>query len=377
MRVTCVIDSLTSGGAQRQLCMLARLLKQRGHDVRFVTYYAFDFFKPLLDDVDIPVERVTFHGQWSRVRAVRRAIRRDKPDIVVSYLTIPNLIVEAASLPRRSYRLVVSERNVDTGSGISRWMRLARDLAHWVADAVVANSHEQRTIMQRSAPWLRSRLTTIMNCVDLDVFRPARESERSLDGPVRLVCIGRFERQKNYGALLKAFELVLQERPETSIRFDAYGNNHFIDGKPGPQSGAYLTLLHDLETSPARPMFHVHAPTADTIRVYRGADALCLASLHEGCCNVICEAMAMGKPILASRVGDNPVLVKEGQNGLLFDPHSAEDIARAILQFVALPPEAQRAMGDASRTRAEQLLDPDRFVDEYERLFARVLGQNR
>lgn len=85
----------------------------------------------------------------------------------------------------------------------------------------------------------------------------------------------------------------------------------------------------------------------------------------------------MGKPILASRVGDNPVLVKEGQNGLLFDPHSAEDIARAILQFVALPPEAQRAMGDASRTRAEQLLDPDRFVDEYERLFARVLGQNR
>ena len=44
MKIVCLIDNLSAGGAQRQMVMLAKLLKQNGHDITILTYYPHDFF---------------------------------------------------------------------------------------------------------------------------------------------------------------------------------------------------------------------------------------------------------------------------------------------------------------------------------------------
>jgi len=58
MKLLCVIDSLGSGGAQRQIVELAKGFKKKGHRVQFLTYHDINFFKPQLDRIDIPVQTI-------------------------------------------------------------------------------------------------------------------------------------------------------------------------------------------------------------------------------------------------------------------------------------------------------------------------------
>lgn len=365
MKVLCVIDHLGPGGAQRQMSLLAVLLRGRGYDVRLVTYYPQDFHKPLLDKADIPVDCVSYRSKPHRIWAVRKAIRADRPEVVIAYLQTPSILAELASLPRRDYALIVSERNQDY-PGHSTCKRHLSFWLHRLADAVVTNSHAQEALIRKIAPKLASRTTTILNCVDLRQFRPAPTVSGGHKGVLHILCVGRFAPQKNYMRLLEAVEILGRYHPETDVLIDIYGGKFFRDGKPGFFSGEFFKLQDAVKGSPAQSRFRLHDPVSDVAALYHQADVLCLPSLYEGCSNVICEAMACGKPILASRVGDNAVLVGDSVNGFLFDPSSPDDIANTILRFSLLSPERRMAMGEVSRQRAEILLSPHRFIEQYE-----------
>jgi len=355
--------------------MLAVLLKKRGHQVRVVTYYPSEFFKPLLDEAGVPVERVVFRSQLHRIWAMRRAIRAGSPEGVVAYLNIPSVLAELASLPRRNYALVVSERSTDYAASDGPAMRW-RYWLHRLADAVVPNSYAQQAVLRDVAPKLAPRVATILNCVDLERFRPAAVEDLAPSSELRILCVGRFSAEKNHLRLLEAAEIVNRQRPELKLRVDAYGNKSLNDGKPGPLSGQFLELQEALRESPVQARFRLHGPVEDVTPLYQASSALCLASVYEGCSNVIGEAMACGKPVLASQVGDNPVLVEDGVNGFLFDPLSPDDIANAILRFSGLSPEERAAMGKAGRRRAEEMLSPERFVGQYEQLILSISSRS-
>ena len=112
-------------------------------------------------------------------------------------------------------------------------------------------------------------------------------------------------------------------------------------------------------------VFRLRPPVSDVISIYRNADAVLLPSFFEGCSNVICEALACGKPVLTSDVCDNSRLVKHGVNGFLFDPHDPDSIADAISHFASLLPASKTAMGRKSRHVAETELNEERFYSEY------------
>lgn len=373
MRITCVIDSLVSGGAQRQMAMLATLLKARGHIVRLLTYYPHDFYRPLLDESGISVEYVPHRTKLGRVWAMRKAIRASRPQVVIAYLQTPSILAELAGLPRRDYTVIVSERSLDH-SLRSNFRRAVSFFLHRLADAIVTNSHAQETSIQKAAPRLSDRVTTILNCVDLDWLRPGALDDADHKGVLRILCMGRFETAKNYQKLAEAVERVNRWHPEINVEVDVYGYNYFVDGKPSALSGEFLKLQDVLKRSSVGARFHLHDPVQDVAALYQQADVLCLASLWEGCPNVVCEAMACGKPVLASRVGDNPILVEDGVNGFLFDPMRPDDIASAICRFSRLSRQERTAMGNAGRQRAEQLLSPERFIGQYEQLME-ALGQ--
>ena len=94
-----------------------------------------------------------------------------------------------------------------------------------------------------------------------------------------------------------------------------------------------------------------------------------LPSYFEGLPNVVCEAMACGKPALVSNVSDNSRLVADGDNGFLFDPSSPGDLADTIHKFVMLSAEEKQKMGGRGRVRAEELFAPDIIVNQYFNIF--------
>jgi glycosyltransferase involved in cell wall biosynthesis len=102
-------------------------------------------------------------------------------------------------------------------------------------------------------------------------------------------------------------------------------------------------------------------------------DALIHPSYFEGLPNVVCEALACGRPVLASRVCDHSILVQENSTGYLFNPGSPEEIAQSIFKFSQLGVSAREVMGQTARAFAVQNLSLNRYVDEYENLFKGIL----
>lgn len=361
MKIVCAIDNLDSGGAQRQMVSLSTFLKRRGHDVRLLTYHPANFYLDQIRQAQVPVTCLNHVWKLARPIAFRRFFSREQPDAVLAFLEGPSLYSELAGLPGRKWGLVVSER-----IQISEKRRSAIRSLHRLADYVTTNSHANRRAIEHLYPELRGRIVTIFNCLDLDLFAG---SEIPQNNEVRFVVAATFQPRKNTLGLIKAAALLKSQQPETRFRIDWHG-----------ESGAdatYLQAAQNLINSLAlTDTFFLHPASGNIAKVYAVANAIVLPSFQEGLPNTVCEAMACQRPVLASRIGDAEILVTEGENGMLFDPASIEDMARAMGEFCRSPGTLQTAMGASSRRRAEELFEPDAVVSKYESLLrAAKVGQ--
>ena len=379
-----VIDSLGSGGAQRQFAMLAAGLRRLGHEVEALTYWPGDFFAAELAASGVPVERVRARNRPHLALAMRRAIRRRDPDAVIAFLPGPSMLAELAGAPRRGFALVASERNAD-GAGRSP-RRALRHALHRLADAVVSNSHAQRERIAALSPALEARTHVVVNGVDLERFAPPPEGADAGGDPgrLRLLTPARLQPQKNPLGLIEAIAIVRRERPSLDLAADWYGDpieaadgDRWARRARGRQAGYARRVEAAVAERGLGDRFRLHRAAPDAAALYRAADALCLPSLYEGTPNAVLEAMACGTPVLAGRAGDTPRLVADGRSGLLFDARSPRDIADAILRFADMPPEARRRMGREGRATASAMLSPAAFAERWAELVERAIAGRR
>lgn len=378
--VKLVIDQLESGGAQRQLCMLAAGLKRRGRPVEVLVYWKNDFFAGALADAGIPVVHVPSRNRPHLVYAMRRAVRRRRPDTVIAFLPGANMLAELAALPRRDFSLIVSERSLDVGGKSMR--RGLRYRLHRLADAVVCNSQAQRELMLQAAPYLAEQTCVIRNGVDLERFRPGAPSGNGRPPErIRLLALGRLQPEKNPFGLLEAVDIVRKEYPGLDLTLDWYGDsvaanrrrdNAWSRRSRRKRADYYRKLEDAVAQRLLQDRFRLHRACHDVVPLYHAADALCLPSHYEGMSNAACEAMACALPVLAGSVGDTARLVKHGRNGFLFDPSSPADMADAIASFAALSADAKRGMGREGRKIAEAVLSPETMLDRYIDLIDRL-----
>lgn len=363
-RVAFVIDKLESGGAQRQLAMLASALKDRGYGVEVFVYHRDDFFADDFRKAGVPVSCVPFRNKAHLVRAMGKAIKASGPDMVISYLAGPNALMELSGLFRRRFAFIVSERCLE----VEGRKRFARYGLHFLADAVVCNSHSQYRHILETFPRLADRTHVIANGVDLERFFPVEPRPKRPE-ELRILVLARVHPQKNPFGLVKAMEIVRQEQPQLEVSVDWYGD-------PWYQNEDYYFRLEEIiERRKLKDVFRFHPAVKKVEQLYHEADVVCLPSLYEGTSNTVREAMACGIPLLVSRTGDNPRLVKEGQNGLMFDASSAQDIAATIIHFAKKSNKAQRKMGLEGRKLVETTSSLDTVFDSYVELIQEVLSK--
>nr|WP_272936623.1 glycosyltransferase family 4 protein [Syntrophus gentianae] len=363
MRVLCLIDCLGSGGAQRQLTFLARQLKKLNIDVEVLTYYADNFFQQVLSEAGIDIETIRYTDRYTRAVTLRKSIRAKRFDVLLAFMDGPSLYAEIAALPYRRWGLVVSERSAIPGSttGFGRLRRLM----HCLADYVTTNSHTNRLMIEKAVPRLTNKVVTIYNSLDLSYFSPLEHPYHSEDGRLRFVVLASHQFLKNLLGLVEAAQRVLKAIPELNFVIEWYGGfavgeNGRVDMRPLEEARQRIELYR------IQDYFIFHKPTSDVVGLYRQGDAIILPSFFEGLPNVVCEAMACGRPVLMSNVCDAENLVHDGENGFLFDPQNPDDMCRAMLRFLTLSPEERYLLGRKSRERAELLFNSDRFVAHYQ-----------
>jgi type III pantothenate kinase len=165
--------------------------------------------------------------------------------------------------------------------------------------------------------------------------------------------------KKGFDILIQAFALVRQRAPEARLT---------IAGE-GPEGPRLLALARSLGIGAAVefPGVVMGGAKAD---LFARARVFVSSSRREPFANANLEAMAEGKPVVATRVGGNVEMVEDEVNGLLVEPEDPEGLAKAILRLLE-DRERAGAMGRAARQRAETF-SWEGMVDGYEALYREV-----
>lgn len=360
MKILCFIDSLNSGGAQRQLVMLAKLLKQTGYDVAVLCYYHIDFFQHVLDDANIPVIYVK-PNKILRIPRIAKEIKSFSPRVVISFLDTPNIIVEIIKKCGGRFKLIVSDRSIDQQP--QSLQNKFKYKMYEAANVIVPNSYTQGNVLRSNAQNLINKLQVIPNCVDTNKFKPL-DGYKVKDNLTMLV-VASFNRCKNPINFVKALSLIRENLKDKKLKVEWFGKNFYIADRPTEESKVYLETRRLICELTLNDIVTLNEPVKDINLKYQECDVFCLPSFYEGCPNVICEAMACGKPILTSNVCDNSRYVEDGNNGFLFDPNRPQSIADAIMKFLSLDDEHKQKMSINNVSVAERYFSENHFVRRY------------
>ena len=344
-------DSLGAGGAQRQLCGLALMLKKLEYDVTVITYCRSDFYKGYMDE-NLVRNVIVGEGRGAvqRILAIRKFLKAENPDWVIAYQETPSLISSFIKSTGVKFKLIVSERN--TTQEIKSKDKV-RFFLYRFANAVVPNSYSQESILSSRYAWMRKKLKTITNFVDLNSF--AFNIHTRNDMPL-IVTAASIWPPKNILGFIEALRILAQKDVVFKAKWYGYSEANEEYFKLAQAKIEEYGLNQYIELLPKTP---------NIAEEYRKCDYFCLPSFYEGVPNVIAEAMAIGRPILCSNVCDNPRYVVEGLNGYLFDPYNPEDMADKILKGLSISDHEYSQMCQESRKRAEKMLSMDTFINKY------------
>ncbi len=353
-----VVNGFGVGGGELKLLELAQRLNRDKYDISIVSVGQGGALEEHFRALGLPVEVLKKCCGFDLSLPVRLAgcMRKYRTDLVMSTLFYADIMAALATCLYRPGVLVSWEVITGRLSGYQKWAyrRLARRFTHVVA---VSNSIHPFIIRDRGQN--PQALSTIYYGVDLDKFRPAPRTTPSTG-----VCFGtvaRLVHQKGHTHLLKAIPAVLAQHPGARWHFAGDG-----DLRPALQAQAgALGIAAAVEFLGRRD---------DVQRLLEAFDVFILPSLWEGFPNVVLEAMAAGKPVIATAVEGTVELVVEGETGLLVAKEEPEALARAMNRLAA-DAELRARMGRAGRQRVESHFTVQHQVAEFEALFDRLLDE--
>lgn len=203
-------------------------------------------------------------------------------------------------------------------------------------------------------------IVTVHNGVDIDFFNPKTKIEGTLkryglQGKLTVLFVGRLARIKGVYYLIQAADIIANQYGYKDTLFVLVGSPafHAVDKSITTEEMLSFTRRYQLEEN---VMFTGSLPSEEVRLLYAACDIFVLASLGEGDPLVTLEAMASGKPLIATKVGGIPQQIKDGWNGFLIDPADERQLAEKIKYLIDNPDERQR-MGANSRRFAEDEFD--------------------
>jgi L-malate glycosyltransferase len=354
--VLLVKDGLGIGGSELQLLMLARGLVASNHRVAVVNMSAAAALEPAFEAAGAHVTRLVRRSRFDPVPVLQLAsyVRCTRPDVVQSFHWLANLYATLGlglvARARRPAHASALRGHYYSGPKGSARATLDRVLARRV-DVAVANCHA--LIQHAHAHHVRYRRSVVI----YNGVRPAAECDSvPVNGEIRFTSLGRLAAVKRQRDVLLAAQQVCAEFPHVCFWFIG----------DGPDRHALEQLAVELGIG-ERVRFHGETPDPEAL--LRQADALVLASTHEGMPNAVLEGMALGLPVVATRVGGVPEAVDHGVNGFLV-PHSCPHELAAALKLLAGNAELRRRMGRNALAVAQQRFSDEAMVHSYRELYA-------
>ncbi|MDH4370059.1 MAG: glycosyltransferase family 4 protein [Nitrospira sp.] len=347
-RLLYVIGQLGLGGAERQLYyLLANLDRSRYYPCVVVWNYNPDEkYYRAIDALKIPIYGLP--AEWSpiaKLRALRKMARALAPEVVHSYVFFTNFAADCAA--RGTGALAIGSLRSDVARSIRSGGKVRGILNSRWPNCHISNSAVCAENARRySSFFVPKRHIIVRNGLDLTSFR---SFDSWVEGNAYVASVGSLLVVKRWDRLVKAVQKVVS----LGIK-----NEHFRLAGDGPLRPVLQQLAGDLGVSQSIELLGaVH----DIPAFLQGAKFLIHTSESEGCPNAVMEAMAAGRAVVATDVGEIPYLVQDGKTGFVVRRDDSDALVNRIMTLLT-DTDLCRQMGKNARKKAEQEFELSSFV---------------
>ncbi len=355
MRIAIFCKTFLKGGAEKQALILTNLLTQKGIHVSLINWNGNIIDSQYLKFIEensfryFPMKGVNLFKFFQ----FQRILKEEKVSVVLSFLTLPNFISGISRVFNKKVRVIGGIRNETLPFHkfcFEKWIH------NYLHNASVFNNYAAKEKFCKRG-FNPDKIRVIHNAIELTSLTknwdvPSRE--------FRIITVSRFVGQKDFKTALLSFRNLLDRNQN--------GNMSYIVAGYGPLEKDIKSWVEKLSLT-GNVKILINPP--DIPGLLSKCDVFLSTSLFEGNSNSIMEAMAAGLPIVATDVGDNRHLVKEGFNGFLV-PCKDVNLIVNKLEYLMNSESARGELGKNSRSIISNDFSPEKLLDGYMKLLSEV-----
>lgn len=337
-KVMFITLSLSGGGAERVVSVLASELAERNYPVSVVVYDRKNneyktSSKLIIYELGRPTGSNKLARLFNRNRELRKLINDEKPDIVIPFLALPTLHTWLAirGLKCEFYSTVRNNPQVYPPQF------LLRTLCSFItkrAGGIMLQTREQEQYFSAYA----NKCFVIPNPVKQEMLDAEKHYSQSIE---KIITCGRLNEQKNHALLIRTVSNLIKHNKKCELLI--YGE--------GSEQQALQRLIDE---SHMNDYIFLMGRTSQVKEVLLDADLFVLSSNYEGLPNALMEAMAVGLPCISTACPTGPSdLIQDRENGLLIPVRSEKALTEALSYAIENP----RTMIEMGKKAKQQLLN--------------------
>jgi len=241
-----------------------------------------------------------------------------------------------------------------------------------LADAIVCISQE--IVAEAKAVGLdEKKLVHLPNGIEVDTFTPVLSEQRHhirqslhlpLEAPIILYS-GRFIQRKGIDILLSAWPQVRLAHPTAQLAL--------LGGASASLDEVERSIANQIRQLGPNSGILALGEQSDVLPYLRAATAFVFPSRREGLSNALLEAMSTGLPSVASSIGGNVDVIKDGESGLLYDPESAKQLSQQLIRLIG-DQALQQRLGASARQEMQAKYSLESIVPQLISLYSRLLS---
>ena len=361
MKIVFIIDSIGSGGAQRLLINIAKGLSKK-YQTKIILYNQ-------VSDIDSKEISEIFTKKLNSnqlkglsiktIFKIREEIRDS--NLLISFMPSSNIYCSISKLFLNNiYHIAceVSTKNIVEG----KLKRLIANFSNYFSNKIVCNTYMQADYIGKF-PGMKNKVLTIWNgCENINF----KQRERRIKEDLKFIIVGRVAYPKNGFRFLKGLKLFYEKYKY--LPFIKWIGRRDLSDKWNIEINEKMDNFLKKHKYIAE-RFSFVGEKKNIINEYSKSDGIILPSIYEGLPYVICEAMLNGTPIMASKVGDNNIILGEKEErGILFDPYSEKEISEKLNIFISLKNKKIEKMTHNARKFAEKHFMVENMLSSYEKI---------
>ena len=326
MKITFVTATLTSGGSERVMSIVANKMQERGYEVEIVCLNDQIVFYPINEGIKITHVEVEA-GTKSLPKKLwwfRKYIQKNQPDVVIAFMvsvyTVTLLALMGVDIP-----VISSVRNDPAYSNLRK--KITRKILLPRSAHVVVQTQQIKEFFCKN---IQKMTTVIYNPVNERVFETSYDDDNVDDNSGlrmkderlnRIISVGRLYPQKDQKMMIEAFAKVSERFPDWKL---------VIFGE-GPEREALESLVERLKV---KDKVSLPGRSENIIDELNKSKIFCLSSVYEGMSNALVEAICVGLPIVTTKVSGTEELIQDGENGFTVNVGDKEAMAKALTKII-------------------------------------------